>query len=364
MVRMPSGHRACVSLCLLVALSAGCGRPAGSAPPPLAPATATALDDAAAIARAHEFFDAVDRRDLARFRAVVGPGFFLFQYGRALVTASLSRSWGDPTVASRPAATRACTDESIHRNAGALIYLGDCVEHRSGKDGRPFDVQGWNTVVLAPDGASWKVALWEWQPSGIEGERASWNAVYRRGVGFKQEPNRLLVAAVKGVAPGKALDVAMGQGRNGLYLASQGWRVTGVDIADEGIRVARAAAATRHLTLDAVVADMDDYDFGADTWDLVAMIYAGGDPGWIERIKRGLKPGGLFVFEFFLVDRKHPIAGGIGVEAGALARMFAGWDILRDEIALDVPDWGEGQNKLVRFVARKPAAASRGGDRR
>jgi 2-polyprenyl-3-methyl-5-hydroxy-6-metoxy-1,4-benzoquinol methylase len=37
----------------------------------------------------------------------------------------------------------------------------------------------------------------------------------------------------------------MGQGRNALYLASLGWRVTGIDISDEGIRQAREAAAAR-----------------------------------------------------------------------------------------------------------------------
>ena len=123
-----------------------------------------------------------------------------------------------------------------------------------------------------------------------------WNDQYRRGVGFRKEPNRLLVRAAEGVAPGKALDLAMGQGRNALHLASRGWKVTGVDISDEGIRQARAAAAERNLVLDAVLSDVNDHDFGTARWDLVTMIYAGADPGWIERAKVNLKPGGLVRF--------------------------------------------------------------------
>ncbi len=184
-------------------------------------------------------------------------------------------------------------------------------------------------MVFVPDGGAWKVALWQWQVSGIAAERAMWNDQYRRGVGFRKEPNRLLVRTVEGVAPRKALDLAMGQGRNALYLASRGWKVTGVDISDEGIHQARAAAAERNLVLDAVLSDVNDHDFGTARWDLVTMIYAGDDPGWIERAKVSLKPGGLFVFEELPLGPEEAGRRGIGIEAGKLAPMFAGWEIRR-----------------------------------
>jgi ubiquinone/menaquinone biosynthesis C-methylase UbiE len=66
----------------------------------------------------------------------------------------------------------------------------------------------------------------------------------------------------------------MGQGRNVLHLASQDW-VTGIDISEEGIRLAKAAATKQKLKFDAVVQDMKKYDFGVARWDLVTMIYAG-----------------------------------------------------------------------------------------
>lgn len=57
----------------------------------------------------------------------------------------------------------------------------------------------------------------------------------------------------------------MGQGRNSRYLAEQGWEVTGFDIADEGVRIAREEASRRNLKLNAVVADVDDFDY-AEQW--------------------------------------------------------------------------------------------------
>ncbi len=56
------------------------------------------------------------------------------------------------------------------------------------------------------------------------------------------QPDAFLVESTKDVKPGRALDVAMGQGRNALYLAKAGWEVTGFDISSNGLSAARAAA--------------------------------------------------------------------------------------------------------------------------
>src|SRR4051812_43645854 len=57
---------------------------------------------------------------------------------------------------------------------------------------------------------------------------------------FNAEPSAFLARAVDGVAPGKALDVAMGQGRNSLFLARKGWQVTGYDVSSVGLSQAQA----------------------------------------------------------------------------------------------------------------------------
>jgi ubiquinone/menaquinone biosynthesis C-methylase UbiE len=143
----------------------------------------------------------------------------------------------------------------------------------------------------------------------------------------------------------------MGQGRNALHLAAQGWKVTGVDISDEGLRMAREEAAKRRLALEAVNANIDEYDFGKNRWDLVTMIYATNKVAWIEKAKPSLKPGGLFVVEFFANDGVNTSQG---FAPGQLAKLFAtGFEILRDEVVEDAPDWAMDRAKLVRFVAKK-----------
>ena len=81
----------------------------------------------------------------------------------------------------------------------------------------------------------------------LEDSRRFWNAAYREPRKFP--PSAFLADVVKNQPHGRALDVSMGQGRNALFLASLGWKVTGIDISDEGIRQAREAAATRQLSI-------------------------------------------------------------------------------------------------------------------
>jgi 2-polyprenyl-3-methyl-5-hydroxy-6-metoxy-1,4-benzoquinol methylase len=102
-----------------------------------------------------------------------------------------------------------------------------------------------------------------------------YNSTYRgesSGV-FLREPNGFLVEMTRARKAGTALDVGMGQGRNAIYLARQGWDVTGIDAADEGVKLARLEAARLGVKLNAVVTRFEDFDFGANRWDLIVMTY-------------------------------------------------------------------------------------------
>jgi 2-polyprenyl-3-methyl-5-hydroxy-6-metoxy-1,4-benzoquinol methylase len=67
-----------------------------------------------------------------------------------------------------------------------------------------------------------------------------YNPIYRGDAGevFSRKPNAFLVEMLRHRRPGTALDVGMGQGRNSIFLAQQGWEVTGFDPSDEGVRQA------------------------------------------------------------------------------------------------------------------------------
>ena len=320
-------------------------------PPPPAPLSADSVK-----ARSHDFFDAIDRADVAAFSAPLAPSFVMFEYER-YSTADQMRAWLQGRNDDHdPVRSRTWSDEHVYAEPSSAVFIGKAVEHLPATGARPArDEEGYNTLVWAREGDRWQVVYWGWQLSGIEAERQRWDARFRNGIGFKKEPNQLLVDTVKGRKPGAALDILMGQGRNALYLASQGWKVTGVDISDEGLRQARETAAKQKLRLDTVESDIDKFDLGKNQWDLVTMIYAGDDEKLIPRIQASLKKGGLFVTEYFHADSPTGKAGAGGWQTGQLAKLFGdgNWDIVRDEVVEDVSDWGLRKQKLVRFVARK-----------
>jgi len=85
-------------------------------------------------------------------------------------------------------------------------------------------------------------------------------------------PNRTVADQVSGLQPGSALDLACGEGRNALWLAEQGWTVTGVDFSSVAIEKARTAAAQRGLDVRLLVADVTRWQPGR-TFDLVVVAY-------------------------------------------------------------------------------------------
>src|SRR2546423_521658 len=92
---------------------------------------------------------------------------------------------------------------------------------------------------------------------------------------FNTNPNAFMVEMTKDRKPGKALDVGMGQGRNALWLAQQGWEVTGFDPAERAVAVARANAAKLGVKLITEIKSYEQFDFGENRWDLILLSYIG-----------------------------------------------------------------------------------------
>jgi SAM-dependent methyltransferase len=104
--------------------------------------------------------------------------------------------------------------------------------------------------------------------------REDWNARYaQKELVWSAEPNRRFAAEVAGLPPGRALDLACGEGRNAVWLAERGWRVTGVDFSDVALAKAAGLAAGRGVEVDWVVADVLDYQPEPRAFDLVAVLY-------------------------------------------------------------------------------------------
>lgn len=105
-------------------------------------------------------------------------------------------------------------------------------------------------------------------------DRRDWDHRYlQKEPVLTAEPNRFLVGAVKGFEPGAALDLASGQGRNAVWLAEQGWRVTGVDWSTVAVERARLMAAERGVEVEWVFADLSEWKSPGPVFDLVTIVY-------------------------------------------------------------------------------------------
>jgi len=182
---------------------------------------------------------------------------------------------------------------------------------------------------------------------GQQNDSSYWNKVYSTGQTiFVHQPTELLVNAIKGRRPGAALDIGMGQGRNSIFLAQQGWEVTGFDPSEEGVRQARERAAKLGLHLRALVVGEEDFDLGRAQWNLIVMTYVRRvRPADADRFARALRPNGLFVYENNNVGNQNE-----------LLKYFLAWRILRFEDLDTTSDWHpERTLRVERLVAEKPA---------
>jgi len=104
-------------------------------------------------------------------------------------------------------------------------------------------------------------------------DNESWDSRYRGSeLVWGASPNRFLVAQVRDLKPGTALDVACGEGRNAIWLAEQGWQVVGVDFSSVGLDKARRVAAARGVTVKWVEDDLSTWE-PPDSYDLVTVMY-------------------------------------------------------------------------------------------
>jgi SAM-dependent methyltransferase len=192
----------------------------------------------------------------------------------------------------------------------------------------------------------------------------AWRPIFNRiyttsGTTFRTDPTPLLVSAVTGRTPGRALDVGMGQGRNAVFLAMRGWDVTGIDLAEEGLSASKAQATRAGTSVNAVLADAAEFDYGREAWDLIVITYGPGfvgDPPFAERLKSALRPGGLLVIESFASDRSARTRRPVDLDPAELLRLFQSYRIIRFEDVDDVSEWDPHVTRLVRLLAQKPPA--------
>jgi SAM-dependent methyltransferase len=130
--------------------------------------------------------------------------------------------------------------------------------------------------------------------------REDWNRRYAEADSvWSRKPNRFLVAEVEGLEPGRALDLACGEGQNAVWLASLGWEVTAVDYADVAVAKGLERADQAGVAVDFHVGDLLDYRPEARAFDLVVILYlhmsSAGRRLVLERAADAVAPGGTLV---------------------------------------------------------------------
>jgi len=183
---------------------------------------------------------------------------------------------------------------------------------------------------------------------------------------YGEEPNTFLVENVHHLVPGSLLCLAEGEGRNGVYLAQNGFEVTAVDASSVGLEKAMKLAARNNVELLTVVTDLAEYVIEPESVDNIVSIFCHLPTAVRKKVHRdavnGLRPGGVLLLEAYTPDQLLLKTGGPPVKEmlmtlEELRSELTGLEfILAQEIRRPVIEGflHTGVGAVVQVVARKP----------
>lgn len=135
-----------------------------------------------------------------------------------------------------------------------------------------------------------------------EQDRLFWNKRYDTETYILgKEPVEFLKEYINILPRGKALDIAMGEGRNAVFLAKNGFEVDGCDVSDIAVKKTLELAKENNVRVNAFVADLETYKLPKDAYDVVACFYYL-QRSLIPQIKEALKPGGMVIYETYTIE--------------------------------------------------------------
>jgi SAM-dependent methyltransferase len=184
-------------------------------------------------------------------------------------------------------------------------------------------------------------------------------------------PNAYLRSHAHRLIPNmRALCPGEGEGRNAVWLAECGCRVTAVDFVPAALARAEALATERRVSLTTIEADLAAWTWPAESFDLVALIFVQVSPAERERIHAGavraLAPGGLLLLEAFATGADSagkrlacgPPSDDARYNEATLRQDFAALDItelLVGQTTLREGTAHDGPARVIRLAASKAA---------
>jgi 2-polyprenyl-3-methyl-5-hydroxy-6-metoxy-1,4-benzoquinol methylase len=184
---------------------------------------------------------------------------------------------------------------------------------------------------------------------------------------YGEAPNQFFKSEIDKLTPGKLLMPADGEGRNGVYAATQGWDVACFDQSEEGQKKANKLAAKHGVTINYIVASFGQLPYHPGQFDAIGLIFAHFPMperrDFYRELMGYLKPGGVIILESFSKNHlKHsdvnPKAGGprdpnMLFSIAEAAAEFAPLETLfleEMEVELREGDHHVGLSSVVRYV--------------
>lgn len=192
--------------------------------------------------------------------------------------------------------------------------------------------------------------------SSASKDREKWNQRYRAGTHIMMDPDLFLVQAFHDyhfpTFPHGAtvLDFAGGAGRHSIFLAQRGWRVTLVDIAEDGINRARQNAGALGSHIHFVVDDLTHFRAAQTQFDVV-MVFFYLDRQIFPEIANAVRPGGLLLYKTYTVEQRQ-LEGGPSdptrlLDLGELRSLADGLEVLHYRETIS-------DKATAELVARRP----------
>lgn len=182
-----------------------------------------------------------------------------------------------------------------------------------------------------------------------------WESRYAgTGYLFGKEPIVSLKSFVQNLKTGKVLDVAMGEGRNAVFLAEKGFQVEGLDCSNKAVEKAKALAAEKKVSFEVKTQNLDFFLMPLMKYDSIVMSYFKPLTRFFSEIKRGLVMGGTVLFEGYTTEHlklQNPPNPLIDFE-----QCYKPNELLvqlKDFQILYYHEMAEGNSSIVRAIAKK-----------
>ena len=183
---------------------------------------------------------------------------------------------------------------------------------------------------------------------------------------YGEQANDFLRQHAAGLAPGQALCLAEGEGRNAVFLAELGHQVCAQDISPVGLRKAKALALQQGVSITTLCCDLAALDLKPNSLDLIAAIWMHVEPELrarvFEQAVEALRPGGHLLIEAYRPQQLNFSSGGparkeLLIEAAQLQQELATLEPLilqESERIITEGSAHQGQSAVVQFFGRKP----------